>query len=232
MTSSSSDSQDEWSTLHRLVNERWSCRAFLDRQVPRSDIEQLLELARRSASWSNTQPWQVIVTSGEATERFREAMCEWVRIGRSGYDVAEPEDFDEVAKDRRRACARQLYESVGVEWGDRAASAEQSLRNFGFFDAPHVAILTTPRRQGAYALLDTGVYVANFLLGAQAMGLGAIAQAALAEYGAPIREHFGIPEDRSVVLGISFGYPDLEQPVNLYRTARAPLEQTVIWSEG
>src|ERR1700739_3615749 len=56
--------------------------------------------------------------------------------------------------ERRRMCARQLYASVGIEIGDRAASFRQTMRNFEFFGAPNVIILTTTASLGSYGLLD------------------------------------------------------------------------------
>jgi nitroreductase len=61
--------------LGRLLDGRWSCRSFLPEPVPRDVIEQMLDLARRSPSWCNTQPWQVIVTEGVGTERYRAALA-------------------------------------------------------------------------------------------------------------------------------------------------------------
>ncbi|WP_208510355.1 nitroreductase family protein [Variovorax paradoxus] len=45
-------------SLRELLHERTSCRAFLDRPVPRGVIEQVLGAAQRTASWCNAQPWQ------------------------------------------------------------------------------------------------------------------------------------------------------------------------------
>lgn len=39
-----------------------------------------------------------------------------------------------------------------------------------------------------------------------------------------ISVHFGLPDDRRVVLAISFGYADDDHPANIYRTPRAPLD--------
>ena len=52
---------------------------------------------------------------------------------------------------------------------------------------------------------------------------------ALASYSPFIREYFGIPEHRKVVAGISFGYPDLDHPVNGFRTTRAEPEEVATW---
>jgi hypothetical protein len=42
-----------------------------------------------------------------------------------------------------------------------------------------------------------------------------------------VRKHFGLGDDRKVVCGISFGYPDREHKANSYRTTRAALAATV-----
>ena len=57
--------------LDELLGERFSCRAFKPDPVPRPLIERVLTAAQRTASWCNSQPWQVLIASGEARERFR-----------------------------------------------------------------------------------------------------------------------------------------------------------------
>jgi len=220
--------------LERLLNDRWSCRAFQGREVPRPVIERLLTLAQRSASWCNTQPWQVIITTGGGTERFRSALSAQAR--ERGQDVnpdfGQPDEYHGVYRQRRRATGWQLYEAVGVQRGDRAASAEQAFQNYRLFGAPHVAIITTDASQGVYGAVDAGAYVGTFLLAARSVGIATIAQAALAMYSPFIRAYFSIPDDRKVLAGISFGYPDLDHPANSYRTARAPLTEVVTWIDA
>ena len=216
--------------LEQLLTERWSCRAFQGREVPRPVIERLLTLAQRSASWCNTQPWQVIVTTGDSTERFRSALSAHARA--HGQDFGQPDEYHGVYRQRRRAAGWQLYEAVGVQRGDRAASAEQAFQNYRLFGAPHVAIITTDASQGVYGAVDTGTYIGTFLLAATSLGIAAIPQAALAMYSPFIRRYFSIPDDRKVLAGISFGYPDLDHPANSYRTARAPLTEVVTWTDA
>ena len=38
-----------------------------------------------------------------------------------------------------------------------------------------------------------------------------------------VRKHFGLGDDRRVVCGISFGFPDTDHKVNSYRTSRASI---------
>jgi nitroreductase len=92
-----------------------------------------------------------------------------------------------------------------------------------------VAIIHTDEALGVYGAIDCGAYVSNFMLASQALGLGAIAQAALAHQSGLIRRHFKLGEDRRVVCGISFGFPDNDHRINNYRTSRAGVSDAAMF---
>ncbi len=214
--------------LEELLNERYSVRAFLPKPIPRDTIEHILSVAQRTASWCNSQPWQVVIASGEAKERFRKSIyAEAVSGAKDDHDFAAPREYLGVYLERRRESGFQLYNTLGIARGDKAAYAKQALENYNFFGAPHVAIIHTTEALGTYGAVDCGAYVSNFMLAAQALGLGTIAQAALARHSGLIRRHFNLGDDRRVVCGISFGYADRAHKVNSYRTSRAALADVV-----
>jgi nitroreductase len=209
-----------------LLAQRFSCRAFRPDPVPRATIERLLTAAQRTASWCNSQPWQLVITSGEATQKFHDAL--WPLASRGdplNGDFAFPREYRGVYLERRRESGFQLYNSLGIARGDKAAYARQALQNFNFFGAPHVAIISTDEALGVYGAVDCGGYVSNFMLAAQALGLATIPQAALAFYSEAVRRHFGLGDDRRVVCGISFGYADRDHKANSYRTSRADIAE-------
>ena len=215
----------------QLLADRYSCRGFRSDPVPHEVIERILTISQLTASWCNSQPWQVVITEGEGTERFRKALYGHAASStspESRSDFPYPE-YSGVYKQRRRDVAWQLYESVGIAMGDRAASGKQTLENFRFFGAPHVAIITSDRDLGVYGAVDCGGYVANFLTVAQSFGLSTIPQAALAHHSDFVRDYFKLPEDRRVVCGISFGYGDHKQAANSFRSLRVPLGDVVTW---
>ena len=86
--SATSDAQ----TLERLLANRYSCRGFLAEPLADSVIERILAMAQRSPSWCNAQPWEVIVTKGEATERFRAALHAHVTSAPAAPDIAFPRE--------------------------------------------------------------------------------------------------------------------------------------------
>jgi nitroreductase len=211
--------------LEELLGERFSCRAFKPDPVPRPVIERILKTAQRTASWCNSQPWQVVIASGEAREKFRKEIYAAASSGVDDGDFPFPREYRGVYLERRRESGFQLYNTLGIPRGDRAAYAKQSLENFNFFGAPHVAIIHTDEALGVYGAIDCGAYVSNFMLAAQALGLGTIPQAALAHQAGLIRRHFKLGDDRRVVCGISFGYADRDHRINSYRTSRASVAE-------
>ncbi|HDR9017795.1 nitroreductase [Burkholderia multivorans] len=219
----------EGASFEQLLLARHSCRAFLPTSVDRDVIQRILRTAQLAPSWCNAQPWKLIITGGEATERFRRELLEHIRASQPEPDIPFPQAYRGVYLDRRRTCGFQLYEAVGIARGDREASSQQARENFRFFGAPHVAIVTSDVSLGQYGTIDCGAYVTTFLLAAAAHGVASIAQAALASYSPFLRAYFDIPEDRVIVCGISFGYADQDHPANRFRTTRAPLNEVVDW---
>ncbi len=219
---------DAISVLEALMIARFSCRAFRPEQVDRATIERILAAAQTTASWCNSQPWRVEITSGAATESFRKAMYEAASSGKppSG-DFPFPREYKGVYLERRRESGFQLYNALEIPRGDKAGYARQALENYNFFGAPHVAIIHSDEALGTYGAIDCGGYVTSFMLAAQALGVATVPQAALAFHSDVVRSYFGLGSDRKVVCGISFGYPDLSHKANSYRTSRASLDETV-----
>ena len=220
------------SILENLLSSRHSCRAFLPEEVPQDVIERIVSLAQRTASWCNAQPWQVVITRGAATERFREAMLAPSEQDDKRPDFEWPREYRGVYQERRRECGLALYDAVGVVRGDRAASEKQARENLRLFGAPHVAIVTSDEALSTYGAVDCGGYVANFMLAATSLGVATIAQAALASRPERVRECLDLPEDRRIVCGISSGFPDTRHPANTFRTSRADLSSAVKWLDA
>jgi nitroreductase len=215
--------------LTELLSTRHSCRAYLPDAIPREVIEQILTAAQRVPSWCNAQPWQVHITGKGETARLAEALHAEAMKGGHMPDIPFPSAYTGDHQTRRRTCGWQLYEAVGVQKGDRAGSARQMMENFRFFGAPHMALITAPKELGQYAYLDCGGFITGFCLAAKSLGIGTIPQAAVAGFAPFLRDWFDVAEDRTILVGIAFGYPDEKHPANAFRTGRADLTEWVTW---
>jgi hypothetical protein len=112
--------------FRKLVNERWSCRAYLPDQVADDVMREMFEIAQQTASWCNTQPWQVHVTKGDATRRFAESLTEHAKTHDETPDLDMPSGY----RDRRRAAGYALYASLDIAKEDWDARVAQRMRNF------------------------------------------------------------------------------------------------------
>lgn len=216
---------EDFDALNRVMDARYSCRGFRPDPVSEEVIGQIVGTAGKAASWCNAQPWRLVVTQGDETERFRAALLETVASDKPGPDLEWPEDYPGVYGERRRTCGYQLYSAVGIDRKDHGARAEQAMRNFHLFDAPHVAIIHSEAKLGAYGAHDCGEFVLGFMLAATAQGVATVAQASVAGYADFIRSHFGLDESRRILCAISFGYEDPDHPANTFRTERARVDE-------
>ncbi|MAL02581.1 MAG: nitroreductase [Alcaligenaceae bacterium] len=216
-------------TIESILQARYSCRAYQAQQVPQETIQEILDQAQRSASWCNVQPWEILLLGGEATRRFGDAYYEHVQSHPANPDFPWPERYEGVYQQRRRECGYALYNTLEIKKEDREATQRQMLENYRFFGAPHLALITTPKKLGVYGAVDCGIYVANFMALVQSHRLACIAQAAVASHPDFVRDYFNLPEDRLLVCGIAFGYEDATQKINQYRTTRDSIDHVVRW---
>ena len=63
--------------VSEAVNSRKSIRAFLDKSVDDTLIQELLEKSSRAASGGNLQPWQIYVINGNTMNSFHQFQSEW-----------------------------------------------------------------------------------------------------------------------------------------------------------
>ncbi|MFN3601326.1 MAG: nitroreductase [Dietzia sp.] len=218
---------DAAATLEQILDDRYSCRGFTSEPVPEQTIDRILQMAQRTASWCNSQAWEVDLVTGQATAEFGKHLTEYVLSNGMRSDLPAPERYEGVYGERRRASGYGLYTALGIERSDKDARLTQMLENYRFFGAPHVAVITSDAGLGTYGAVDCGGYVATFLAAASSLGVATCAQAALALYSDGVREHLGIGEDRLIVCGIAFGYADPEHPANTFRADRADLTDVV-----
>jgi nitroreductase len=215
--------------LDETIRQRRSVRGFLPKPVPREVIEELLALAQHAPSNCNVQPWRVYIAWGEMREKLRAALVEAMLGGSSSGAMASVDDFRGGYRDKQVACAVELYGKMGIERGDKAGRLKAMLRNFEFFDAPHVAYICMDKSFGIGVALDVGIYVQTLMLAMQSRGIGSCAQAALRAYPDLVAAQLGIPDDQQILCGLSFGYEDATVPANQTRQPRDPISSNVVF---
>jgi nitroreductase len=226
-------------SVDAAIESRFSCRAFLrDKPVPRELIEDILRVARRAPSGTNTQPWKVYVLQGDSRDSLSAKVC-------AVHDAvfADPslaaryrEDFDYYPEkwispyiDRRRENGWSLYGLLGIAKGEKDKMHAQHRRNYQFFGAPVGLMFTVDKVMGRGSLMDAGMFIQNVMVGARARGLHSCPQAAWDEFGTLVKAHVGAGENERLLCGMSLGYADTAAHVNTFHTPREPVETFTRW---
>ena len=218
--------------VSEAVTRRVSVRAFSPDPVPEETIREILTLARRAPSSSNTQPWHVAVVSGAARAALTEAVLAEVRAGRrQDRELTHAgKDIDKVYYDRMVDCGKRLYRAAGIERHEKERRFEFALRNWRFFDAPHVMFFSMPRCVGSAYIVDVGVLLQTIMLLMTERGVASCPQGDLSTFPDVTRRFATIPEENLIVCGLSFGFADPDSPLNALGMPRAELEDIVSFS--
>lgn len=215
----------------QAITQRASTRAFLDRAVARETVDAILDAARWAPSGVNTQPWQVMVVTGQTQQRIGDAIIA------ARADGTEPDPdyqyyptrWSEPYKTRRFECGMAMYGALGIQREDKQRRLEQWEANYRFFGAPLGLLFLLDRDMEKGSWVDMGMFIENVMLAALGHGLTTCPQASLAEYPNLVRDILQLPENLALVCGMSMGYPDPDAPVNRYRTSREPVSAFRRW---
>jgi nitroreductase len=210
--------------------ERRSVRGFRPEPIPRDTLVRLFSAAQRAPSWCNVQPWRVALTEPPLTGELAAAMQAAARSSFPRAELPFPLDYPSPYKERRIACGAELYQAMGVAREDKAGRYDAYLRNYAFFDAPHVAIVACDRRLGPYAYIDVGVWLGYVLSAAAALGIDTCPMASVAAFPEPLRQRLPIAETDLILFGLALGRIDDTVAANRCRTDRDPIEANITFS--
>ena len=222
------------------ITSRMSKRAFTPEPVPRDVLMDLLRVASRAPSGTNTQPWKVYVLEGASRTSLVDKICaahDAIRAEpalaadfREEYDYY-PEKWVSPYIDRRRENGWGLYGLLGIGKGDKDKMHLQHQRNYQFFDAPVGMMFTIDRVMGRGSLVDYGMFLQNIMVAARGRGLHTCPQAAWNGFAKIILPHIGAGTNEMLVCGMALGYADETDVVNTFHTPRVAVEEFTHWLE-
>jgi nitroreductase len=215
--------------IFSAMKNRKSTRAYLQKPVSRSDIEEIFNYAGLAPSAINLQPWEYVVVYGEEKDRLvrrlKKVQAERKISCGPGTSTPLPETF--------RARSRSAYEVMKPKVAGLGIKFDQFIEegSCSFYGAPVAIIVTIDNVFPAIRYLDLGLSVSYLLLAAQAKNMATCPIGLITAYAEDIADVLSIPENKEIMLGIALGYADKESPLNNFTTDRVNLDEILFWYE-
>ena len=231
---------EDGNSVDAAMLSRFSARAYTQQAVEKSVLEELLQVAGRAPSGTNTQPWKVYVVQGAAKDKLVNEVCNAHNAMAANpalaADYAEEYDYYPTQWispyiDRRRECGFGLYGVLGIGKGDKEKMHLQHQQNYRFFGAPVGLFFTLDKVMGRGSLLDYGMFMQNVMLAARARGLHTCPQAAWNNFSKIIFKHIGAGDNEMLICGLALGYADEGAVVNTFKTTRVDAQTFTHWIE-
>ena len=215
-------------TLEQAIKNRRSVRGFLKKQVPEKVIQKAFEMARHAPSNSNIQPWWIYVASGKTRDTIQQKMYELMKNGEASHpDFEYPQRFHGVYRERQVKCGKDLYAEMGIARDDLEGRLNAMLRNFQFFDAPHMAFFCMEKAFPQTVAVDVGIFAQTLMLAFTSLGVSTCAMGTMREQPQIARQIFNIDENLGIIFGMAFGYENPSIPANKTRMGRVPFTDYV-----
>jgi nitroreductase len=214
-----------------LVQQRRSIRGYKPDPVPRSVMEEIIEVAKRAPSSMNTQPWHFHAVTGEPLERIREGNTERMLAGIAPQREIATADhgYQGVHRERQIGIAVQLFEAMGIERDDAERRQDWVMRGFRQFDAPVSVVVTIDQALATDTVghFDCGAATYGLVLAATAKGLGCVINGQGIMQSSVVREFANIPEDQVIMTCVAMGYPNDDFVANAVVSTRKPNDDVV-----
>ena len=213
-----------------VVMGRRSIRGYSDKPVPKEVIREVVELATRAPSSMNTQPWHLHVVTGEPLDRIRAGNTERNLAGvPASREIRMHGPYQGVHRDRQKAIAVQLFDSMDIEWGDKQRRHDWVLRGFRQFDAPVSIVVAFDKSldHNDIAIFDCGAVVNCLVNAAWSRGLGCVINGQGIAQSPVVREHAQIPDDQIIMSCVAMGYPAEVFPANDVVSTRRPVDDVI-----
>ena len=191
---------------------------------PSKSPKTLLELAARSPSGGNLQPWRIYVVNKDTMKSFKAHQANWFEPEAPEYDIYPP-SLKEPYRTQRYNVGEQMYSKLGIERSNKDARFSQVLKNFDFFGAPAALFCFIDRDMGPPQWSDLGMFLQTFMLLAVEAGLDTCAQEAWSLKHESVSDFCNADNSLMLFCGMAIGFNDAEDPINSLETDRLPLNE-------
>jgi nitroreductase len=205
----------------KAIKTRKSIRSFKPDPIPSEVMNKILQAASASPSYTNTQPWEVVVVSGKKKNELAKKLLNLAKKKALACpDLPIPKDWPAAMDERAREHGARRLSTLGLSRDDGEGREKLRLMNFEFYGAPCAVLLFMDGSLDGWSIFDMGLFTQNLILAAHSLGVESCIQASVTNYAREIKKSLGVAESKKLVICISMGYMDENAVLNTYSSIK------------
>jgi len=214
------------------IQTRQSVRGFKPDPIARDVLDKILQAVSNSPSYTNTQPWEVVMVMGKKKDELGRKLLELARAkAPTRPDLPMPKGWPAALEVRSREHGARRLTTLGVARDDQEGREKLRLMNFDFYGAPCAAFLFMDGSLGEWSIFDMGLFAQTLILAAHSFGVESCLQASVTNYAPEIKKFLGLAESKKLVICIALGYPDKSAKLNTYLSLKQKPDEFTRWYE-
>jgi nitroreductase len=214
----------------KAIETRRSIRSFKPDPIPSDVMNKILQAGSNSPSYTNTQPWEVVVVSGKKRNELAEKILNLARAKEPTCpDLPIPKGWPAAMDERSREHGARRLSTLALARDDGEGREKLRLMNFEFYGAPCAVFLFIDGSLGEWSIFDMGLFTQNLILAAHSLGVESCLQASVTNYAKEIKTFLGLPESKKLVICISLGYQNEKAILNTYHSIKQKPDEFTRW---
>lgn len=214
------------------IETRRSTRSFRPDPIPGDVMKKLLQVVSHSPSYTNTQPWEVVVVSGQRRNELAEKLLKLATAkAPTCADLPIPKGWPAAMDERAREHGARRLSTLGLARDDAEGREKLRLMNFEFYGAPCAVFLFMDGSLGEWSIFDMGLFAENLIVAAHSLGVASCLQASVTNYAREIKKFLGVEESKKLVVCVALGYPNEKAVLNTYHGIKQKPDAFTHWCE-
>lgn len=198
----------EMTELAELIKTRRSIRAWQDKDVPREQLEQAIELATWAPNGGNQQNWRFyLIMNKETIGKIADAVEESAKLIASWPEASDRMDVSMLVQ--RSGFFRSAPAAIAVAASRYQSPIDQIMEAREGIDE-EAARIRSYRNTADSRIQSVSAAVAYLLLVLHGMGIGSLWMTGPLQAKAQIEKILNVPDELDVVTFIPVGYPATE----------------------
>lgn len=209
-----------------VVEKRHSVRQFADTKIEKKTIKEIVQLAQRTPSWVNSQPWQVYCAMGDSLAKIKDAYHQQDLKGNHGNPDLAVMPRDAWSANTQANMKQWRHEIVHHFANFDEAHEKMTAASDTLYNSPAILYITIPKETPDWSILDAGAFAQTIMLAATNKGLSTIPTYNSVRFPEILHDVLDVSEDERFIIGISLGHA-ADMTINSYHSKRLPLSDVL-----